>query len=1031
MKKFLLLSFMLTFAFAIGESWAQERTVSGKVTSIEDGSALPGVNVVLKGTTTGTVTDIDGNYKLSVPSEGGTLVFSFIGLTTEEVAVGSRSVIDVQLSPDVQQLSEVVVTAFGVERQKNELTYATERVTGDDINVVQQTTATQGLVGKVAGMQINVQNNGVKPSSQILLRGLRSITNSNDALIVIDGVIATKGTFDNLNPNDIASVDVLKGANAAVQYGSDAANGVLVVTTKKGGNKLVVGLNSSFQLEEVAFMPDFQTEYGIGWDGHYDPIENTNWGPRFDGVTRRIGPILPDGTFQAVPYAPIQDNLKDFYEKGKTFQNTVYVSGGDETSKFYLSLGRQNTSGIVPEDEYERTSLKVNASKTIGKVDLAVNTTYFKDKTDVVGNTIGDQDRNLYWFVLNTPANIPLTNYKDWQNPDSWAHADRYYNAYYQNPYWAIGTNRDIDETSRFFGNISVGYKITDNISWTSKLGVNSAFGNGKNWRARQEYDPELQPSHSNVSSFVEDFSYQQTDFNGSSIVSADYDINEDFSIKGMVGAAFIQEDYRENEIRANNLSIPGFYDISNSSGQLVGTVDESQYRNYGFFGEITAGYKDWAFISLTGRQDYTSTLSKENNSYFYPGIGATVILSDAVPALQDNDLLSFLKVSVSNSTVYNDLPPYLINERYNQPATFPLAGGINGFALNNMTVDENITKEKISTNEITLDLGLFNDRVTLNSSVYQTRTFDLITETTPSTASGATIFLTNIGELKGTGLEVTLGGTVVKAGDFKWKMNVNYTTTTTEVVEIKEDLKEVGINVVGGYGTFAIVDLPFPQLKAASYVRDPQGRVVVDAVSGDPLVGDVLAMGRTTPEHVIGTTSEFSWKGISLSATIDYRTGHVYYEQGSDLMEFTGRSIASVSSDRQDFVWPNSVIETSEGVFVENTNIPITNGVMGFWQNKYNEIKENYVKDATALKIREVAIRYTFPRSLLDKTKVINKLTLGLVSRNTLTFLPEENRFSDPEFNNQGGGSNNIGVGGYLQSPPTRTFGFNLNIEF
>jgi hypothetical protein len=314
------------------------------------------------------------------------------------------------------------------------------------------------------------------------------------------------------------------------------------------------------------------------------------------------------------------------------------------------------------------------------------------------------------------------------------------------------------------------------------------------------------------------------------------------------------------------------------------------------------------------------------------------------------------------------------------------------------------------------------------------TNTKNLITATTPSRASGATSFLTNIGELSGSGLELSLGGTVVNIGEFKWRLDVNYTAYETKVKEIKDDLKEVGIDVyTAGYGTFAIVDQAFPQIKASSYVRDPQGRVVVDAVSGNPLVGEVVALGKTTPDYIIGAFSQMTYKGFNLSATFDYRTGHVYYEQGSDQMEFTGRSVASVSSNRQDFVWPNSVIEVSENQFTPNTNIPITGGVMTFWQNRYNEIKENYVKDATAFKIREVALTYTFPKELLSSLKVVNKLSVGFVARNPLVILPEENRFSDPEFNNTRAtdSANSVGIGGYFQSPPTRTYVFNLNIEF
>lgn len=1046
MKRILLLCMFLSFGLYVG-AWAQGRTVTGTVTSESGGEPAPGVNVVLKGTSTGTVTDVNGEYSIQVPEEGGTLVFSFIGMKTEEVAVGDRSVINVAIASDTKQLSEIVVTGYGVERPSNELTYQTDKVEAQTLVQGQQQIAAAGLTGKVAGLQINVQNNGVNPEAQILLRGLRSISKNNEALIVIDGGIASTGAFNDLNPNDIESIDILKGANAAALYGSKAANGAVIVTTKKGqkNEKFTVGLNSSYTFEEVAYLPDFQTEHGSGWDGSYDPIENTNWGPRFDGVTRRIGPDFPDDYVlddQMVPYAPLKGNLRDFYQTGSTFQNTVYFSGGDETSSFYLSYGRVDTKGIVPDDKYNKNSFRINANKSLGKLSLGVNASYIQDETDIVADNIGDQDRTLYWFVLNTPANIPLSSYKDWDNPQSYGYADNYYNAYYENPYWAIGTNRNTDETNRLVGNIKASYDILENVNLTGRLAINRNTGTGKEWRDAQDFDPDLQPSHSAVSSYLEDYEFQSNDINGNILLSGEFSFADDFSLKPILGASFISSKYRESTVTANNLSIPGFYDISNGTGQLQGVVDQSEKRTYGFFADITLGYRGWAYLNFAGRQDYTSTLPEDNNGYFYPAASLSFIPTELFSSITDNGILSFAKLTVSNATVYNDLSAYELNERYRSPDISPTAeeelpfpfGNVNAFEKSRVTVDPGIQKEKLNTWEFGANLGFLDDRFYVDGSYFMTTTTNLITSTTPSYSSGATRYLTNIGELSSKGYEITLGGKLLKVGDFSWDFNVNYSSNETIVEEIKEDLKEVALDVyTGGYGTYAIVGKAFPQIKAQSYVRDGQGRVVIDPATGNPIVGDVLPHGKATPDYIIGATSQLSYKGISISATVDYRTGHVFYSQGADQMEFTGRSKESVSSDRQDFVWPNSVIETSEGEYVKNTNIPVSGGRMGFWQNTYNVIKENYVKDATAFKIRELSVNYTLPRSIVSKTGVLNKLTVGFLARNLLTVLPEENRFSDPEFKNTRSTDdpNGIGIGGYFQSPPTRSFGFNLNVEF
>jgi outer membrane receptor protein involved in Fe transport len=729
-----------------------------------------------------------------------------------------------------------------------------------------------------------------------------------------------------------------------------------------------------------------------------------------------------------VPYAPVKDNLLNFYNTGQTYNNTVYLSGSNEDSKFYISIGDQRTNGIVPDDKYQRNTVRANASKKIGKVELSASTSYFTDNTDVVGSTIGDQDRPLYWFILNTSANIPLSDYKDWENPLSYAHSDNYYNAYYQNPYWAIGTNRNIDETNRLVGNVNLSYDILDWMNFTARAGVNNVWGNGKNWRAAQTYNADLQPSHSAVSSFVTDSEFQTKTYTGDAILSGNRTIADDFSVKAILGTTVYATDYRGSTITANNLSIPGFYDISNGTGQLQGSVDESIKRVYGFYGDFTFGYKNYLFLNFSGRNDWTSTLAEGNNSYFYPSFGASFVFTDAIDALKNNEVLSFGKVTVSNSTVYNDLDPYQINETYSQSTGFPF-GGVNGFYLSPEAVDANITKEKINTTEIGLNLGFLKSRLWLDAAWYNTITSDLITSTTPSITSASTSFLTNIGELQGKGIELTVGGTAVDMAGFKWDINVNYTSNETVVNEIYEGLDEVAVTTTGQYGIYAVVGSAFPQMKANVYDRDPQGRIIVDAASGHPTTKtDLQELGKTTPDYILGLNTVLSYKGISVSATMDYRTGHVYYEQGSDQMEFTGRSMASVSANRQDFVIPNSVIETSEGVFVENTNIPVSGGRQSYWTDVYNDVKSNYVKDATALKLRELAVNYELPADLIGKTP-LSKVTIGFIGRNLLTWLPAENRFSDPEFNNNN--DNRIGVGGYLQSPPTKSLGFSLNVEF
>ncbi len=1015
-----------------------QRTVSGRITD-ETGDPLPGVNVIIKGTNTGTLTDVDGNYQLSVMEEA-TLIFSYVGFETQEISVGNRTTVDISMG-GVTELDEVVITTgFGIELTPNRVTYQTQSIDNTELMTGQQQVAAAGLVGKIAGAQINIQNNGVKPQTQVLLRGLTSISQDNEAMFIIDGSIATSGAFNDLNPQDIANISIIKGPNASALYGSRAANGAVIVTTKQGtiGDRFRVGINSNLTLEQVAYMPDFQTEFGIGWDGHYDPIENTNWGPRFDGQMRRVGPTFPEDYVletQMVPYAPIANNLLDFFETGKTVQNTAYLSGSDESGSFYMSLGNTATEGIVPDDKFTRTTMRLNATKKMNKLTLGINSSFYTDETNVVGDQIGDQNRPLYWFVLNTPANIPLSSYKDWDNPNSYAYADNYYNAYYQNPYWAIGTNRDNDWSTRLQGNINASYDVTEQINVNVRLGVNDLSSKGREWRDAQEYDSDLQPSHSAVSSFVRENERQFTEYNGNLLVSGEFDLNSNFVLAPMIGGAFVDTYSRSSSLQANNLSIPGFYDISNGTGELQGSVNEEEKRVLGVFADIKLGYDNWLWLNLAGRQDYSSTLPLDDNSYFYPSASISAVLTEGIKSLANNELLSHAKLTLSNTTTFNDLPIYALNERYIQPSGFPF-GSINGFEVATTAVDPAISKEKLNTWELGFNLAFLNDRFFLNGAVYQTITENLITNTTPSVASGANRYLTNIGQLTNEGIELELGGRVMEIAGITLDATLNYTSYETVVDEINpgEEVDETAIRIWGGgsYGIFAVEGETFPQLKAQAYSRDPEGRVIIDPSTGDPIPGEVESLGKTTPDYIIGGTARIGWKGLSISATFDYRTGHVYYEQGSDAMEFTGRSVESVSANRQDFVFPNSVIANGDGTYTENTSITVSNGRMGFWQNAYNDIKENYVKDATALKIRELAVNYQLPESIISKLS-LNKLVIGFVSRNPITILPEENNFSDPEFSNTGGNSDTYttpGIGGYFTSPPTRSFGFNINVE-
>ena len=1024
----LLLAFMVQFTFA------QERVICGVVS--DEMGPVADISVVVKGTTKGTVTDFDGKYCIKA-KKGDTLVFSHVSYGTVEKVVGDSDTINVKMSENAETLDAVVVTAMGIKREKKEISYQTQKVDNKELMVSQPNNAAQALSGKVAGLNILQTSNGVEGTSKVLLRGMRSLRGDNEALIVIDGSISTKGMFGQLNPNDIKEISVLKGASAAALYGSRAANGALIVTTNKGkkGDKFVVGLNSTLSFETVAYMPEFQTKFGSGWDGNYDPVENTNWGPRFDGTIRRIGPLYVGNVFQAVSYAPIKDNLKDFYETGITSQNTVSLSGGGETGSFYVSFGDQHTSGIIPKDTYKKNTFRVNATKTIGKVDLTATTSYIISDKDVVGSNIGAQDRDLYWFILNTPNNIPLTRYKDWRN-DFFASPNGYYNGYYENPYYGIDNNRENDKRDRLTGNVAATWHITDNIDVTGRISANLSSGTGLEFRNAQEYSTADMIANAtrpnNVPSYVISDDFMSKQYSTDLIGSGKFDLTEKVSLKTIAGFSSFISNYNRFYQKVNNLSIPGFYHVSNGTPEApVNRIEKK--RTWGMYADLTFGYEDYLYLNMTGRQDYTSTLDPDQNSYFYPSVGLSFVLSNAFPSLAESNI-NYAKVTVSNATVYNDLDPYDVNETFQHPINFPY-GSLNGYSVSNTATASTITKEKIGTTEFGLNIAMFKNRITLDAAYYLTKTDDLITDVSTSSAAGAYRLFTNIGSTEGSGLELSLGLKVFDNTDgFSWNLNTNY-TYSSNIYKGTGVPNEADVNIGGSLTTvsiYAVVDEEFPQIKATSYVRDPQGHVVIDPSTGNPKLGELKSLGQTLPKHIIGLTNTFKYKNLSLTGTVDYRTGHVYYSELGDRMEFTGRSVESAEANRQDFVFPNSVYETAtdSGVFVENTSIPVTGGRMVFWQNAYNNIKENYVKDASAIKLREIALNYKLPNDYLKKLP-ISSVSFGVVARNLITWLPKENRYSDPEFNNSSSSNNAIGIGGFQQGPPTKNIGFNLNIQF
>ena len=477
----LLLVFLLSCLWF--QASAQNRTISGRVTEGPRGDGLPGVTVLAKGTTIGATTDIQGAYSLSVPATVTTLTFSSVGYTAVDRPITGQSIVNVSLATSAVAVGEVVVVAaLGVGRQSQTLGYAATTLNTAEITQARPTNAVNGLAGKVSGLQVQTLSNGVNPEIRITLRGSRSLTGNNQALVVIDGIISTNQVLATINPDDIATQTILKGATAAALYGSQASNGAFIITTRKGGTRPQVTLSQTSQFESISFLPKFQNEFGPGSPNtilqrlrNFDPLnlpdqgyaslyqgfENQQFGPRFDGSLRPLGEPLADGSVQYIPYVARPEEKLKFFNTAYQAQNGITFSGGDDKSKFFASYQNVHNNGIVPKDQFDRNSFRFNASRELGRLTAGFNISYSQQKTDVTSNLAGDQNNSVYFNIFNTSVLVPITNYKDWQN-DPFANPNGYYNAYYYNPYFVIDNNRTVDRRNTVTGNVDLSYRVKD-----------------------------------------------------------------------------------------------------------------------------------------------------------------------------------------------------------------------------------------------------------------------------------------------------------------------------------------------------------------------------------------------------------------------------------------------------------------------------------------------------------------------------------------------------------------------------------------
>ncbi|MGI4734665.1 MAG: SusC/RagA family TonB-linked outer membrane protein [Janthinobacterium lividum] len=1090
MRQFTLLVILLiTGLFQV--ALAQNRSISGRVLDRSNNQGLPGVTVLVKGTTIGTATNNDGSFILSAPTTATTLTFSFIGYTSIDQPIGDGTNISVSLASDAKQIGEVVVTgALGIQRQERQVGYATATLDSKEITQARPTNFVNGLAGKVSGLQIQTVNNGVNPTPRVTLRGSRSLTGNNEALIVIDGVISTNDVLGALNPDDIASTSILKGANAAALYGSQASNGALIITTKKGGNTTAITFSHTSQFESISFLPKFQTEFGPGspdWynnsanakagiffkpDGtpdsgylyQYQGFENQQYGPRFDGSMQPFGQKLADGSVQMLTYEARPNEKRAFFNTGYQEQSGVSFSGGDEKTKFFLSYQNVHNNGIVPKDKFDRNSFRFNASRELGRLTAGFNVSYSTQKANVTSNL--DRNTSVYWNVFNTSVMAPLTSYKDYVN-DKYSEPNYgYYNAYYYNPYFILDANRTTDRRTTLQGNVDLSYKVKDWLRVQYRIGTTSIGQANLTTQNKFSLAAGSPKQISSYTGFVQDLSSNLTRINSDLFVSMDKTFG-DFTVQAILGNNVQQLDSRYNFVASTALAVPvtgDAFNLSNRIGNLAGSDARAQTRLYAFYADLTLGYKDFLYVHGSGRNDNISILDPSNRSFFYPAIDASFIFSNAIPALKDASFLDYGKLrggiskvsqvnlpSATTNGVYNTGGAYALQSTYSLGSGFPF-GNLASFTANGGLVQPGLKPEDTRSIEAGIELSFLKRRISAAATYYTQKSTNQTVNTSISGATGYQNLLLNAGEVQNKGIEIDLNITPVRLDNgLTVTIGGNFNYNNNKVISLPNGLPQLNLTGSGASGqtsnadTYAIPGQPFPVLQGTYYQRTDDGRVKMYQVSDPndaslvryaPLKAtDTKIFGNTQPKYKYGFNAAVNYKGLTLAGQGELRTGYVVYNTIGENLDFTGSGIRSTQYDRQDFVYPNSALPQIDAsgntTYVPNT-AGKTPGGSEFWANTANwntGVAENYVTTGTFFKIRELSLSYAIPAALTSKIGLLKGAAINVFGRNLFTWVPKENIYTDPEFSGVSTGSNAIGINSVLQTPPTKFYGATLSV--
>ncbi|MCG6186316.1 SusC/RagA family TonB-linked outer membrane protein [Maribellus maritimus] len=1052
MKRALILIYLVLFTAIC--AFAQNRMVSGTVTSSENGERMVAVTISVKGTGSGTITGQDGTFTLEVPASG-TLVASFIGMKTVEVPLTNSNVYDFVLEPENVGIDEVVVTALGITREKKTLGYAVQNLSSEEMNMANDANIVNSLSGKVAGVQVTSGGSTIGASSRIVIRGNASFS-GNQPLFVVDGTpidnsttnlsgaggVDWGNTASDIDPNNIESMTVLKGASASALYGSRATNGVILITTKKGNKdkrKIGVDVISSVIFDKASYFPNLQNEYGGGWDGSeyiynkyneengtslsyndyakqfsYNYVDGDgggvndswpiNWGPRLDaGLLLDQWSTGPDS-----PWVSRPDNIKQWFETGVNVENSVALSANGEKASGRVTFTNRNSTGIVNNTDQKQNSIAVNLRLTPSeKITTVANFTYLRKESDNIPNNGYSWADIFGWLQRDYPTQYVKDLFYEKGNED-------YIFPSGDNPFY---TQRNLTGFSRdrVYGNVSVTYNFTSWLYANARVGVD--FYN--------EYRSDITQSGTvnNIrrgrgGQFADTQIYTK-ETNGDFTLNFDKAFG-DIRIDGLVGANYRNDQYKNMNMAANDLTVPDLYTISNVKGNPTVSMYKSEYETNSLYFAANASYKDYLFLGITGRNDWSSTLPAENRSYFYPSASLGFSVTDAFSV--ESDLLSYAKLRASIAKVGGDTGPYQLARTYNAGSY----NSISTFSPTSTMPPVALKPEETSSYEFGVDMRLLNDRISLDFTYYDQTTVNQILSVATSSATGYQAMRLNAGEIENKGVELMVSGRVLDyTSGLKWDVTVNWATNKSMVNSLYGDLESYQIS--SGFGGATSLGIPGEEwgvLWGLPFVRNDDGDVVVDSRGIPKTTSVAQKLGTVTPDWTGGITNSFRYKGVNLSFLIDVRVGGDIFSTTAWHSYPTGTyAVTTANHVREEGLIVN-------GVFEDGTPNDIRVSAQDYYGGAWMWNNHEYsILDGTYVKFRELVLGYDFN---LQKVKWIQKFNVSLVGRNLAILYRDKSTKDlgiDPEVG-LGGGEGGVGFENF-QIPTTRSYGLKVNVNF